>query len=76
MSALKRWKFLLLAVGVLSTGVYIAAQEPSEAERRERAIKAMTAGNFKNAYEDFRKLALDARRRACGRLAPVCRTRR
>ncbi len=61
MKAITRWKPLLVAALVLGTGLWIGAQEPNENDRRERAVKAMQAGNFKNAYEDFRKLALDAK---------------
>src|SRR5258708_884030 len=59
MRAVKNWKLLAIAALALGAGAYLVAQEPNQNERRERAIKAMQAGNFKNAYEDFRKLALD-----------------
>ncbi len=61
MKTITRWKTLLVAALVLGTGLWIGAQEPNEADRRARAVKAMQAGNFKNAYEDFRKLALDSK---------------
>jgi uncharacterized protein YfaS (alpha-2-macroglobulin family) len=59
MTANNYWKHLFVAALVLGSGLWISAQEPNPSQRRERAIKAMQAGNIKNAYEDFRKLALD-----------------
>src|SRR6185369_5185075 len=59
MKYLSQGKLLFVGVAILGMGVWLGAQEPTQANRRERAIKAMQAGNFKNAYEDFRKLSLD-----------------
>jgi uncharacterized protein YfaS (alpha-2-macroglobulin family) len=59
MRAILGWKQFVLAALVLGTGLWLNAGEPNPDQRREGAIKAMEAGNFKNAYEDFRKLALD-----------------
>jgi uncharacterized protein YfaS (alpha-2-macroglobulin family) len=51
--------FIAILALALGTGLWLNAGEPNPEQRRERAIKAMQAGNFKNAYEDFRKLSLD-----------------
>lgn len=57
-SVLNRKSLTALAI-LVSTGIWIYAQEPAPEQRREQAVKALNAGNFKSAYEDFRKLALD-----------------
>src|SRR5688572_7181349 len=59
MRTLKRWTGVALGVLALGTGVWLFAGEPNEASRRERANKAFRAGNFKDAYEDYRRLVLD-----------------
>src|SRR5262249_15029448 len=38
---------------------WVAAAPPSPQEQRDQSAKTMKAGNFKDAYEGFRKLALD-----------------
>ena len=59
MNLSKRTKLLLLGVLFLG-GVWILhAAEPTEAERRTRAMQASQKGNFKNAYDDLRVLVLD-----------------
>ena len=50
-----------LGILILTSGLWLMAGEPNETERRDRAGKAAAAGNFKNAYEDLRKLLLDAK---------------
>jgi uncharacterized protein YfaS (alpha-2-macroglobulin family) len=59
MKALLSSKPLLVATFVLGAGLWIGAQEPSQTDRRQRALTALQAGNFKDGYENFRKLALD-----------------
>ncbi|HEX3314242.1 MAG TPA: hypothetical protein VHR72_05080, partial [Gemmataceae bacterium] len=61
MNPSKRTKLLLLGVLFLG-GVWILhAAEPTEAERRTRAMQASQKGNFKNAYDDLRVLVLDSK---------------
>ncbi len=57
------WFYLLSAAGmisvtVLSFAVFAAAPSSSEAARRQMK-EAFQQGNYKDAYEGFRKLALD-----------------
>src|SRR5579864_2005946 len=47
--------FLFVAAGIW----IMAADTPPPQAQRDAAMKAMQAGNFKDAYESFRKLALD-----------------
>jgi hypothetical protein len=49
--------FALLSASAL--GVFLCAAEPAPEALRERARKAMADGNFKDAYEAYRKLALN-----------------
>jgi uncharacterized protein YfaS (alpha-2-macroglobulin family) len=39
--------------------MWIFAADPSQQEHRSKSTKAMQAGNYKDAYDGFRKLALD-----------------
>ncbi len=45
--------------GVWMLGVFVLAAETSIVDQRAAATKQMAAGNFRDAYEGFRKLALD-----------------
>ncbi|MEX2176034.1 MAG: MG2 domain-containing protein [Pirellulaceae bacterium] len=49
--------FALLALGVVAAGLF--SQAPSPTELRARSQKLMNDGNFKEAYDGFRALALD-----------------
>src|SRR5262249_3912887 len=49
---------LTVALALLVTWK-LAAQTPSLAEQRASANKAFAAGNFKDAYDGIRKVALD-----------------
>ena len=51
-----RGDFLTLAVGF---GCLFAAAPPSQQEQREALMKTFQAGNYKDAYDGLRKLALD-----------------
>ena len=55
------FKLLLLplAMAVLGLGAILLAIEPTPKDRRAAAQKAHQAGNYKDAYEGFRTLALD-----------------
>jgi uncharacterized protein YfaS (alpha-2-macroglobulin family) len=47
---------------VLTAAVWnFAAESPTSQQRRDNATKQFNAGNFKDAYEGFRKLALDSK---------------
>src|SRR5581483_1436550 len=47
---------LILAAGAVW---FVTAEQPTPRERRERLMKTFQAGNFKDAYEGLRQLALD-----------------
>jgi uncharacterized protein YfaS (alpha-2-macroglobulin family) len=51
---------LVVALAAVALGVYLwAAEKVAPQDRRDRAVKAQQAGNYKLAYDDFRQLALD-----------------
>ena len=50
------WLAIFL-LGLMAVGVF--SQAPSPAELRARSQKLMKDGNFKDAYDGFRKLSLD-----------------
>lgn len=53
-------RLMLVAMALTAAcGVWAYAQNPSENAVRQRAQMAANNGNWKDAYEDFRKLALD-----------------
>ena len=57
-----KWQIRALTLVLVVAGVAVwrlAAQTPSPEERRATLTKTFNAGNFKDAYEGFRKLALD-----------------
>ena len=60
---LLRWLF---PMGALWIGLAVAgAAEPKDITmQRDQLLKTFQAGNYKDAYEGFRKLALDPRRRS------------
>ncbi len=57
---MKRTKFVAAGLSLVLVGiaVYVAAEELSPPDR-EKAQKAMKDGNWKDAYEDFSRLAVD-----------------
>ena len=57
-------QILILGIALLmvaSVGRRLAAQAPSLQEQRGKLTQAFQAGNYKEAYEGLRKLALDAK---------------
>ena len=60
---LRSWQHRVIGtVVLLSAGAFLyaaAAEKPDAAALRAKAMKAHTDGNFKDAYEGLRKLALD-----------------
>jgi uncharacterized protein YfaS (alpha-2-macroglobulin family) len=52
-------KLLGIAVIIAVVAGLIAADKASQQEQRDKLIKNMQAGNFKDAYDGLRKLALD-----------------
>jgi alpha-2-macroglobulin len=60
---MKRKRTIGVLVGVLAAGLAIAwpltAARQTPRQRREAAARAFDAGNYRDAYEAFRKLALD-----------------
>lgn len=55
-----KWKVAVVGLGlVVMAGVYLRAQEPTQAEQRAISTKEFRAGNYKVAYNGLRKLALD-----------------
>lgn len=56
----QRLAILVVALTVASA-FWAYAQNPSESAVRQRAQQAMNNGNWKDAYDDFRKLALDGK---------------
>ena len=62
-SNLVRYSWLgLFLVGLLAAAAW--SQAPSPAELRARSTKLMNDGNFKDAYDGFRKLCLDPKTEA------------
>src|SRR5687768_4357407 len=60
MRGITRARLLVAVTAMALAGVWLAAKEPATTqERRAAYAKAYTAGNFKDAYEGLRKLALD-----------------
>src|SRR3712207_1040733 len=60
MRGITRARVLAAVAAVGLMGVWLVAEEPATpAQRREAAVKAFHAGNFKEAYDGLRKLALD-----------------
>src|SRR5688500_8500352 len=57
---MKYFILVALALSVLAAGLWVvAADAPSQNERRQQADKLSREGNWKDAYEIYRKLALD-----------------
>src|SRR5690348_1687620 len=54
-----RFALPAIVIGFLAAGVVVWAVGPGEKPDRDRVKKAFDAGNFKDAYEGFRALALD-----------------
>ena len=55
-----RKRSLAVGIAIFSVlGLWLMAAEVDPGTLRQRARKAQNDGNFKNAYEDYRKLALD-----------------
>src|SRR5690242_19028768 len=46
-------------LGLAAFWLFAADKTPAQKDRREEALKAETAGNFRDAYEGLRHLALD-----------------
>src|SRR4051794_5268285 len=59
MRSARAWLGVFLGLVAVGGGFWLFAAEPGETELRARAGKAFSAGNFKNAYDDYRRLALD-----------------
>jgi uncharacterized protein YfaS (alpha-2-macroglobulin family) len=59
---IRKWRFGALGVfAVLALGVvWLAAADKSSSQSRESLMKTFQAGNYKDAYDGLRKLALDA----------------
>ena len=55
----RRGLYGILLLSVLVAGVLPAAEPGDSAARRKQSQAAMGAGNYKDAYEGFRKLVLD-----------------
>jgi alpha-2-macroglobulin len=58
----QRWKTGLLGIALISTAVVLhllAAETPPQDKLREGLMKALKDGNYKDAYDGLRKLALD-----------------
>ncbi|HMF16806.1 MAG TPA: MG2 domain-containing protein, partial [Gemmataceae bacterium] len=55
-----KWKTGVVGLGLVALAVvYLRAGEPTQAEQRSISTKAFKAGNYKDAYNGLRKLALD-----------------
>ncbi len=56
-----KWRSAVLGMLVVPfvAVLLIAADPPAQQGKRDSLVKAMTAGNYKDAYDGFRKLALD-----------------
>ena len=54
-----RWLCLSIVAGMMFAGVASAAPADDNQKQRNLLIKTMNDGNFNDAYEGFRKLALD-----------------
>src|SRR5262245_48204064 len=58
MTAMSKVKVLSIVVAV-AAAAWLYASQPSQQEQRDKMHKAMQAGNWKDAYDGLRKLALD-----------------
>ncbi len=52
---------MVIAVAVVLVGMRLSAVEGPTQEQRDKLLKTLQAGNFKDAYEGLRKMALDHR---------------
>src|SRR6266851_8377889 len=52
---------ILGVVAAAATAAWLFAADKPQAEQRANMLKTMQAGNFKDAYEGYRKLALDVK---------------
>jgi uncharacterized protein YfaS (alpha-2-macroglobulin family) len=60
MSRIYSWRWLLAAAAILIVSVStVLSQAPSEGDRRNKAQADMRAGNWRDAYDGFKALALD-----------------
>jgi uncharacterized protein YfaS (alpha-2-macroglobulin family) len=58
MLAMSNWKVLGI-LGVIAVAAWLLAAEPSQQAQRDKLHQTMQAGNWKDAYDGLRKLALD-----------------